>query len=64
MAVWRGSIVGAAEGCEGGSRFAAFGSSYRELRMALIPRGDRGGSPTGNQELVGEVPARDSGRRG
>jgi len=24
--------VGAAEGCEGGYRFAAFGSSYRELR--------------------------------
>jgi len=29
--------VGAAEGCEGGYRFAAFGSSYRELRMPLIP---------------------------
>jgi len=26
-----GLPVGAAEGCEGGCRFAAFGSSYREL---------------------------------
>jgi len=28
--------VGAAEGCEGGYRFAAFGSSYRDLRTPSV----------------------------
>jgi len=34
-----GLRVGAAEGCEGGGRFAAFGSSYRKSCTPFIPWG-------------------------
>ena len=48
-----GLPVGAAEGCEGGFRFAAFGSSYRELRTPLIPSHRRSSvSTNGNRSAI------------